>query len=64
MGSFSKWDRDAYRERVGADEAARRRGAIIAEQWGYRLAEELDGSAIGLRGRESSDRENPPVATG
>lgn len=36
--SFSKWDRDAYRARVGEQEAARRRGAIIAEQWGYQLA--------------------------
>ena len=40
MTSFSKWDRDAYRARVGEDEAARRRGAIMAEQWGYQLAEQ------------------------
>ena len=40
MSSFTKWDRDAYRRRVGAEEAARRRGAIMAEQWGYQLAEE------------------------
>jgi hypothetical protein len=40
MSSFSKWDRDAYRARVGEDEAARRRGAIMAEQWGYQLAEQ------------------------
>ena len=40
MSSFSKWDRDAYRSRVGAQEAARRRGAIMAEQWGYQLAEQ------------------------
>ncbi|MBF6300919.1 helix-turn-helix transcriptional regulator [Nocardia amamiensis] len=40
MSSFSKWDREAYRNRVGEDEAARRRGAIMAEQWGYQLAEE------------------------
>lgn len=40
MSSFSKWDKDAYRKRVGEDEAARRRGAIMAEQWGYQLAEE------------------------
>ncbi len=33
MSNFSKWDRDAYRMRVGEDEAARRRGAIMAEQW-------------------------------
>ncbi|MFD4434288.1 helix-turn-helix transcriptional regulator [Nocardia sp. NPDC058497] len=40
MSSFKKWDRDAYRKRVSDDEAARRRGAIMAEQWGYQLAEE------------------------
>lgn len=40
MSSFTKWDRDAYRRRVGEGEAARRRRAIIAEQWGYQLAEE------------------------
>ena len=40
MTSFSKWDRDAYRARVGEEEAARRRGAIMAEQWGYQLAEQ------------------------
>lgn len=40
MSSYSKWDRDAYRARVGEDEAARRRGAIMAEQWGHQLAEE------------------------
>jgi DNA-binding XRE family transcriptional regulator len=40
MSSFSKWDKDAYRERVGVDKAAHRRGAIMAEQWGYQLAEE------------------------
>ena len=40
MNSFSKWDRDAYRSRVGEEEAARRRGAIMAEQWGYQLAEQ------------------------
>ncbi|WP_157120918.1 hypothetical protein [Nocardia miyunensis] len=44
MSSFSKWDRDAYRKRVGADEAARRRGAIMAEQWGYQLAEEASSN--------------------
>jgi DNA-binding XRE family transcriptional regulator len=38
--SFSKWDRDAYRARVGEEEAGRRRGAIMAEQWGYQLAEQ------------------------
>jgi DNA-binding XRE family transcriptional regulator len=40
MSSFTKWDRDAYRSRVGEDEAARRRGAIMAEQWGFQLGEE------------------------
>ena len=40
MASFTKWDRDAYRSRVGEEEAARRRGAIMAEQWGFQLAEE------------------------
>ncbi len=40
MTSLSKWDRDAYRPRVGGQEAARRHGAIMAEQWGYQLAEQ------------------------
>ncbi|MFJ1457941.1 helix-turn-helix domain-containing protein [Nocardia sp. N2S4-5] len=40
MSSFSKWDRAAYRKRVDEDEAARRRGAIMAELWGQQLAEE------------------------
>jgi hypothetical protein len=40
VSSFTKWDRDAYRRRVGEEKAARRRGAIMAEQWGYQLAEE------------------------
>lgn len=40
MSGFAKWDRDAYRRRVGEEEAARRRGAIMAEQWGYQLAEQ------------------------
>ena len=38
MTSFSKWDRDAYRARVGEEEAARRRGTIMAEQRAYQLA--------------------------
>jgi hypothetical protein len=38
MSSFSRWDRDAYPSRVGEEEAARRRAAIMAEQWGYQLA--------------------------
>jgi len=40
MSGLSKWDRDAYRNRVGEEEAAGRRGAIMAEQWGYQLAEQ------------------------
>lgn len=30
MSGYSRWDRDAYRSRVGEEEAARRRGAIMA----------------------------------
>ena len=40
MTSFSKWDRNAHRAQVGEDEAARRRGAIMAGQWGHQLAEQ------------------------
>ncbi|MGN2635604.1 helix-turn-helix domain-containing protein [Nocardia takedensis] len=40
MSEFTKWDRDGYRHRVGEEEAARRRRAIMAEQWGHQLAEE------------------------
>ncbi|MGQ4599619.1 hypothetical protein [Nocardia sp. R6R-6] len=40
MSGFTKWDRDGFRRRVGEGEAARRRRAIMAEQWGYQLAEE------------------------
>ncbi len=39
MSSFSEWDREGYRRRVGEEEAARRRRSIMAEQWGYQLAE-------------------------
>jgi predicted transcriptional regulator len=40
MTSYSKWDRDAYIERVGGvEEAERRRKALIARVDGYRLAE-------------------------
>jgi transcriptional regulator with XRE-family HTH domain len=42
MSSFSRWNRGAYRRRVGEDEAAGRRGAIMAERWGYQLAEERE----------------------
>jgi ribosome-binding protein aMBF1 (putative translation factor) len=39
--SWSKWDRDAYIERVGGpEEAERRRKALMARQSGHRLAEE------------------------
>lgn len=40
MSQFSKWNRDAYHARVGKEKAARHRGAIMAEQWGYQLAEQ------------------------
>ena len=40
MSSYSKWDLDAYRTRVGEEESARRRAAIMAEQWGHQLAEQ------------------------
>jgi len=40
-GSYSKWNRDGYIERVGGvEEAERRRKALMARQSGYRLAEE------------------------
>jgi transcriptional regulator with XRE-family HTH domain len=39
--SYTKWDRDAYIERVGGpEEAERRRKALMARQSGHRLAEE------------------------
>jgi DNA-binding XRE family transcriptional regulator len=41
MSSYTKWDRDAYIERVGGkQEAERRRKALMARQSGHRLAEE------------------------
>lgn len=41
MTSYTKWDRDAYIERVGGpQEAERRRKALMARQSGQRLAEE------------------------
>ena len=40
MTSYTKWDRDAYIERVGPEEAERRRKTLIARQSGQRLAEE------------------------
>ena len=39
MTGFSKWDHDAFRARAG-EEATRRRGTIMAEQWGCQLAEQ------------------------
>jgi DNA-binding XRE family transcriptional regulator len=42
MSSFSKWNRDAYRARVGEEEAAHRRGAIMAGQLGHQLAEQRE----------------------
>ena len=39
MTGFSKWDHDAFRARVG-EEATRRRGTIMAVQWGCQLAEQ------------------------
>ena len=41
MTGYTKWDRDAYIERVGGpEEAERRRKALMARQSGQRLAEE------------------------
>ena len=41
MTSYTKWDRDAYIERVGGlEEAERRRKALMARQSGQRLADE------------------------
>ena len=41
MASYTKWDRDAYIERVGGpEEAERRRKALMARQSGQRLADE------------------------
>jgi DNA-binding XRE family transcriptional regulator len=40
MTSYSKWDRDAYIERVGGlEEAERRRRALMARVDGHQLAE-------------------------
>ena len=47
MTSYSKWDRDAYIERVGgAEEVERRRKVLMARQSGYRLAEERKRSGL------------------
>jgi ribosome-binding protein aMBF1 (putative translation factor) len=41
VSSYTKWDRDAYIERVGGpEEAERRRKTLMARQSGQRLAEE------------------------
>lgn len=41
MSSYTKWDRDAYVERVGGEqEAEQRRKALMARQSGQQLAEE------------------------
>ena len=41
MTSYTKWDRDAYIERVGGpEEAERRRKTLMARQSGQRLADE------------------------
>ena len=41
MTSYTKWDRDAYIERVGGpEEAERRRKVLMARQSGQRLADE------------------------
>lgn len=41
MSDHTKWDREAYIERVGGkEEAERRRKVLMARQSGYRLAEE------------------------
>ncbi|MGW4371161.1 hypothetical protein ACWEKT_36510 [Nocardia takedensis] len=40
MSEFTKWDREGYRHRVGEEEAARRRRAIMAEQEGRHFAED------------------------
>ncbi len=47
MTSNTKWDRDAYIERVGGpEEAERRRKALMARQSGQRLAEERKQRSI------------------
>jgi hypothetical protein len=46
--SYTKWDRDAYIERVGGpEEAERRRKALMARQSGQRLADERKQRMIG-----------------
>jgi hypothetical protein len=39
VSSFTRWDSDAYRRRVGAQEADPRRHAIIAKQWECQISE-------------------------
>jgi Phage derived protein Gp49-like (DUF891) len=38
--SYTKWDRDAYIERIGGPEEAERRQTLMARQSGQRLADE------------------------
>ena len=57
MSGFSNWDREAYRGRVGEEEAARRRGVIMGGRWGHQLAEQQapglhPGEACGDHGRD------------
>jgi DNA-binding XRE family transcriptional regulator len=40
MTSYTKWNRAAYIDRVGGEEEAERRKALMARQSGQRLAEE------------------------
>ena len=43
MSSYTKWDRDAYIERVGGpEEAERRRKTLMARQSGQRLSNTLN----------------------
>jgi DNA-binding XRE family transcriptional regulator len=54
MRSFAKWDRAAYVDRVGGEEAAeRRRRALMARRSGHRLAEER--KRHGLRQAQLAD---------
>jgi hypothetical protein len=46
MNSFSKWDRDAYRARVGGAEASRRRAAISALGGKLKLIGDIGGHLL------------------
>ncbi|MBG0832163.1 helix-turn-helix transcriptional regulator [Planomonospora sp. ID67723] len=55
MSGYSKWDRDAYIERVGgAEEAERRHRAVTARVDAYRLAEIR--KQVGLTQTELAER--------